>query len=145
MQITNYKLIPKMNDILIYCITIIIFIVIDLPYLYINSDLYKQRTLAISGKGYTKRYYSAILVYIALALGIIVLVLPRIKTSSSISLQDRIKNSIVYGGAFGLASYATFDFTMHFMFDAWDLSVSIMDSLWGSILCSMVAFIVSYL
>ena len=119
--------------------------VVDAPYLYLNYNLYKKRTLAISGKDYTKRYYSAVVVYWALALGILVLVLPRMSISSNTSLTSRVKNALYYGGVFGLASYATFDFTMHFMFDGWSLGVSIMDSIWGAILCSIVSFIISYL
>jgi uncharacterized membrane protein len=134
-----------MNQILVYIICIIIFICIDAPYLYLNANLYKKKTHAISGKDYTKRYYSAVLVYMALALGIVVLSLPRMNINANTSIKNRIINAILYGGIFGLASYATFDFTMHFMFDGWDLSVSIMDSLWGGILCSIVTFIISYL
>ena len=134
-----------MHPILVYLICVIAFMVVDAPYLYLNYSLYKKRTTAISGKDYTKRYYSAVVVYLALALGIIVLVLPRMAISSNTSLTSRVKNAVYYGGVFGLASYATFDFTMHFMFEGWDLSVSIMDSIWGSILCSIIAFIISYL
>ena len=134
-----------MNQMLVYLICVIAFMVVDAPYLYLNYNLYKKRTLAISGKDYTKRYYSAVVVYLALALGILVLVLPRMSISSNTSLTSRVKNALYYGGVFGLASYATFDFTMHFMFEGWDLSVSIMDSIWGSILCSIIAFIISYL
>ena len=134
-----------MNPILVYIICFIAFISVDAPYLYLNANLYKNKTKAISGKDYTKRYYSAVLVYLALALGIVFLSLPRMNINANTSLQTRISNSILYGGIFGLTSYATFDFTMHFMFDAWDLSVSIMDSLWGGILCSIVTFIISYL
>lgn len=134
-----------MNQILIYIITTILFMAVDAPYLYLNADMYKKKTLAISGKDYTKRYYSAVIVYLALALGIVVLVLPRIRNTSNTSLQNRIQDAVLYGGAFGLASYAIFDFTMHFMFEKWDLGVSIMDSLWGGVLCSIVTFIISYL
>lgn len=137
-----------MNQFLIYILCFILFIVIDAPYLYTNADLYKKKTLSISGKNYTKRYYSAAIVYLALALGIIILVLPRItntNNSNTISLQSRIQNALLYGGVFGLVSYATFDFTMHFMFEGWDIYVSILDSVWGGILCSIVSFIISYL
>ena len=89
--------------------------------------------------------YSAVVVYVALALGIIVLALPRMNINANTTLQSRINNSLLYGGIFGLTAYATFDFTMHFMFDKWNLSVSIMDSLWGGILCALVTFIISYL
>jgi len=134
-----------MNQLIVYLICVITFILIDAPYLYLNANLYKTKTNKISGKDYTKRYYSAVIVYLALALGIIVLALPRMNINANTTLQSRINNSIIYGGVFGLASYATFDFTMHFMFDAWDLNVSIMDSLWGGVLCSIVTFIISYL
>jgi len=133
-----------MHFALVYLLTIIIFIVVDAPYLYLNLDLYKKTTLAISGKGYTNRYYSALIVYIALAFGLLVLVIPRISTNKDTSIKQRVLESIMYGGAFGVASYATFDFTMHFMFEKWDLGVSIMDSIWGGVLCSIVSFIISY-
>lgn len=134
-----------MNSILIFIACVVIFMLIDAPYLYINADLYKNKTNAISGKSYTKRYYSAVIVYLALALGVIFLVLPRMDINSNTTLQNRIKNACIYGGIFGLSSYATFDFTMHFMFEGWTLGVSILDSVWGGILCSIVAFIISYL
>ena len=133
-----------MNTYILYFVCIIIFIIVDVPYLILNAKLYKNTTYEISGQSYTKRYYSVFIVYCALALGIIGLVLPQIR-SSNVSLQNRIYDSLYYGGIFGLASYATFDFTMHFMFDKWNLRVSIMDSIWGSLLCSIVAFICSYL
>lgn len=127
--------------VLVYLVCVIIFMLVDAPYLYTNAKLYQKKTIAISGKTYTKRYYSAVVVYLALALGIVFLTLPRMRKNS---LKNRVTDAILYGGVFGLASYATFDFTMHFMFEDWDLGVSIMDSIWGGILCSIVAFVVSY-
>jgi len=127
--------------ILSYITCIVLFMLVDAPYLYLNSKMYEKKTIAISGKTYTKRYYSALIVYLALALGIVFLALPRIRKNS---LKNRATDAILYGGVFGLASYATFDFTMHFMFEDWDLGVSIMDSVWGGILCSIVAFVSSY-
>ena len=124
-----------------YLACIVLLMVVDAPYLYTNSKMYEKKTIAISGKSFTKRYYSAVIVYLALALGIVFLALPRMRKNS---LKNRATDAILYGGVFGLASYATFDFTMHFMFENWDLGVSIMDSVWGGILCSIVAFVASY-
>ena len=126
---------------LAYLASIILFMLVDAPYLYLNSKMYEKKTIAISGKTFTKRYYSAVIVYLALALGIVFLALPRMRKNS---LKNRATDAILYGGIFGLTSYATFDFTMHFMFEDWDLGVSIMDSVWGGILCSIVAFVASY-
>jgi len=126
-----------------YLLCLIILLVIDLPYLYVNRNLYKQKTKSISGKPLTSRYYSAGIVYLGLALGIVVLVLPRIRINEGINAI--IQDSILYGGVFGIATYITFDFTMHLMFEDWDILISIMDILWGAVLCSLTTIFISLL
>jgi uncharacterized membrane protein len=121
--------------------SIILLSVVDAPYLYLNSGLYRNKVKQIScGKTLTNRYYSALMVYIALAIGIVFLVLPRITADDN---MGKLRESIIYGGIFGFATYATFDFTMHFMFEGWDIMVSVMDTLWGCVLCSSVSFILA--
>jgi len=121
----------------------ILSIMVDLPYLYVNNNLFKKKTMEISGKPYpNNRMYSAILVYIAIALGIVVFVLPKIDTSKTLSI--RIKDSFLYGGLFGLVSYSIFDFTNHVMFEGWDIYVAVMDAIWGGLLCAIVSFVISY-
>ena len=130
-------------EIIKFILCIILSIIIDIPYLYINMDLFKKKTMNISGKGYPKnRLYSAVLVYIAIALGIMVFVLPKIDTTKTTTI--RLRDSIIYGGLFGLVSYSIFDFTNHFMFEGWDIYVSLMDAIWGSILCATLSFVISY-
>ena len=128
-------------DTLLVCI--LLSIMIDIPYLYINNDLYKKKTLAISGKSYPKnRYYSALIVYIAIALGITIFVLPKIDTTKTTEI--RFRDALFYGGLFGLISYSIFDFTNHFIFEGWDIYVSLMDTIWGGLLITIVSFIMSY-
>ena len=122
---------------------IVLSIIVDLPYLYLNLDLFKKKTMAISGKGYPKnRLYSALLVYIAIPVGLIVFVLPKVDTSKTI--ETRLKTALMYGGLFGVVSYSIFDFTNHFMFAGWDIYVALMDAVWGGVLCATVSFIMSY-
>jgi len=126
---------------LIFCILLVI--VVDAPYLYLNADFFKKKTLQISGKGYPdNRLYSALVVYTAIAIGIIVFVLPNIETNKT--NDNRLRSALLYGGLFGTLTYAIFDFTNHFMFEKWDIYVSLMDAIWGGILCSIVSFIISY-
>ena len=115
---------------------------LDAPYLYLTSNIYSSIVKNISGKSLTNRYYSGAIVYIALAIGVITLVIPNIRTNS---LMNIVKDSIMYGGIFGLVAYATFDFTNHFMFEGWPLSVSIMDTVWGTVLSTLVTIIYCYL
>ena len=126
-----------------FILCMILSFVVDLPYLYINADLFKKKTMEISGKDYPKnRLYSAVVVYIAIALGIMVFVLPKIDTTKTTMV--RLNDSLLYGGLFGMISYAIFDFTTHFMYEGWSIYVSIMDTLWGGLLCAIVSFIISY-
>jgi uncharacterized membrane protein len=106
------------------------------------SNTYSRIVKNISGKSLTNRYYSGAIVYIALALGLITFVIPKVRTNS---LMNIVKDSIMYGGIFGLVVYATFDFTTHFMFEGWPLSISIIDTVWGSILSTLVTIIYCYL
>ena len=124
-------------------ISIILLILVDAPYLMTNSKLYENVTRKIAGRSFTSRYYSALIVYIAIAAGIVFLALPNIKNSQNVT--DRLISCLKWGGIFGVTSYAVFDFTMHFMFDDWTLGIAVMDSVWGGILCTIVTFILSYL
>ena len=126
-----------------YLFCVIILGLIDFPYLYVNKNLYIQKTKAISGRELTTRYYSAVIVYLALALGIIVLVIPRVRINEGINAI--IQDSILYGGVFGIATYATFGFTTHLLFKDWDLLITIMDTLWGVVLCTLTTIFISLL
>lgn len=130
------------QNLLIFLSIFALFILLDAPYLYLTSNLYSSIVKNISGKSLTKRYYSGAIVYIALAIGLITLVIPNIRTNS---LMNIVKDSIMYGGIFGLVTYATFDFTNHFMLEGWPLSISIMDTVWGAILSTLVTIIYCYL
>ena len=126
-----------------FMILFVLFIICDIPFLYYNVDKYKNITTAISKKPYTTRYYSVAMVYVALALGLMVFVLPLIKTKmhTTINTTKQLQTCIIYGGLFGVVTYGVFDFTTHFMFKDWDLQTSIIDTVWGGVLCSIVAFI----
>ena len=126
-----------------FLLTTILTFIVDIPYLYVNYNFFKKKTMEISGKPYpNNRMYSAVLVYIAIALGLIVFVVPKIDTSKTLSV--RIEDSFIYGGLFGLVSYSIFDFTNHVMFEGWDIYVAVMDAIWGGLLCAIVSFIISY-
>ena len=134
-------MITKQN-LLTFLSVYVLYMFLDAPYLYLMSNTYSRIVKNISGKSLTNRYYSGAIVYIALALGLITFVIPKVRTNS---LMNIVKDSIMYGGIFGLVVYATFDFTTHFMFEGWPLSISIIDTVWGSILSTLVTIIYCYL
>ena len=117
----------------------VIAIAIDAPYLYLTKNTYLSATKNISGSGFTNRLYSAVLVYIAIGLALTLLVLPKI--NSNASWDKLLIQCFMYGGVFGLTSYAIFNFTVHFMFKNWSLGLSIQDTTWGTILCTLITFV----
>lgn len=125
------------KDIIKYVCVVVLLIAIDAPYLYSTKNMYQQRIQRISGKPLTKRYYSALVVYLAIALAMVIFALPRIRK------DNIVLDSITYGGILGVTTYAVFDFTTHFMFEGWDIGVSVLDSLWGGVLCSIAAMIIT--
>jgi uncharacterized membrane protein len=130
------------QNLLTFLSVYVLYMFLDAPYLYLMSNTYSRIVKNISGKSLTNRYYSGAIVYIALALGLITFVIPKVRTNS---LMNIVKDSVMYGGIFGLVAYATFDFTTHFMFEGWPLSISIIDSVWGAILSTLVTIIYCYL
>ena len=118
---------------------IVLYIVCDSPYLYLTNGIFNRVVNRIQGnnKGFASwRLYSALLVYICLAVGVYYYVLPQIKSG-----DFPLKNIIVTAAIFGVVCYGVFDFTIHIMFRDYPLWVAIMDAVWGGILTSVVVIL----
>lgn len=74
-----------------------------------------------------------IIVYAALVLGIVLFVIPK---AHGVAL-----NGLLWGGVFGLITYAIYDFTNLAILANWSLKISIIDACWGMILCGITSFI----
>jgi uncharacterized membrane protein len=123
-----------MNKFTLFIIIIILYILCDAPYLLYNSTHYNLIVSKIQcgRRGITSRYYSALMVYVVLAIGMLTLVISRSETP---------RDALYYGALLGLVSYGVFDFTIHFMLEDYDLKTTIMDVIWGSVLSAFVAWI----
>ncbi len=85
-----------------------------------------------SNGGIEPNYYAALLVYAALVIGILFFVLP---------LAHNALERFLYGGLFGLLTYVIYDFTNLAIINNWPLKISIIDALWGMLLCSITSFL----
>ena len=104
----------------------IILLLIDLIWLYLIKDKYAKQILKIQNQELVVNYYSALFVYVLLAIGLYYLSL------NKTDIMTKVKISAL----FGLITYGVYDFTNGAIFKDWDFKLAIMDTMWGSILCA---------
>lgn len=80
----------------------------------------------------------ALVLYAIMVAGLVVFVLPYAKTSG-------YGLSFLYGAAFGLTLYATYDLTNYALVKNWPLNVTIIDMIWGAVLCGTTSLAMKFL
>jgi len=83
--------------------------------------------------------WAAALVWLLIPLGIILFVLPRSTPS------DPYLTGLGWGFLYGVILYAVYDFTNYAMLDRWSLKMTLVDILWGGILCGFGACVAVFL
>jgi uncharacterized membrane protein len=116
-----------------YLITVPIFFVVDLIWLgFLARDFYQRRL------GYLMRpqvnWSAAILFYLIFIVGIVFFaVKPALEAQSPL-------RALVYGALFGFFTYATYDLTNLATVRDWPVIVTVVDLIWGTVLCGAVAW-----
>jgi uncharacterized membrane protein len=129
--------ITLMKAVRIYFVSIPIFFLIDLLWLGVVAKGFYQKHL-----GYLMRspinWAAAILFYLLFIVGIVFFaVRPALEAQSPM-------RALVYGALFGFFTYATYDLTNLATVKDWPWIVTIVDLIWGTVLCGAVAW-ASYL
>jgi uncharacterized membrane protein len=112
-------------------ILFIILIIIDLIWLYIIKDRYKNMIINIQKKQFDPKMPYALLVYFIIAYALYHF------TKDSETLSEKLKNAFI----FGFCSYGIYDFTNAALFSDWDIPLAIADSIWGGLLCTITVYI----
>lgn len=118
-------------------ITTVVLLTLDAIWLgYIAKAWYSSGLSAVmqdnSGQSQVN-YYAAAGTYILLILGITLFVIPKAAGSSLAAL--------CWGAAFGFICYGVYDFTNMAIISQWPLWISIIDIVWGSVVCGLSSFI----
>ncbi|MBM3723993.1 MAG: DUF2177 family protein [Acidobacteria bacterium] len=109
-------------------------ILLALDYLWLGivaSGLYKRELgsfLRMSGNGLQPILWAALIVYLAIPLGIVLFVLPRV------SAANPIPSALVWGAAYGLVVYAIYEMTNYSLVRDWPLRLALIDICWGAVL-----------
>lgn len=116
----------------LYAIALPIFFIIDMAWLgFFAQQFYKNQIGTLLKPNVN--WVAAIFFYLIFLAGILFFVVQP-------ALQKQSLQYAVYAGAaFGFVCYATYDLTNLAVTKDWPLTVTIVDLLWGSILCATVA------
>jgi len=103
----------------------VLLILVDSVYLYLTKSIFGEMIVRIQKFAIQPRYWSAAVVYILLSLGLYWFIL-------------KPNRPVWEAFLFGIIVYGVFDFTSHAIFKKYDLSVAVMDTVWGGILLTIV-------
>ena len=113
--------------------TMIFTLVLDMIWIAgIAQSLYDHHLgmlLRKSGEQMTPIWWAALLVYLCIGLGIILLIVPKAQGSYVMAL--------LWGALFGIVTYGLYDFTNYSIINHWPLKITLIDFLWGTFLCSI--------
>ena len=111
-----------------FIIAIILFVILDMIFFGVIAKKFYKKELGSSMLD-SPRFLSAAVVYLLLALGIVLFILP---SNYNIWLA---------GAIFGLIVYGVYDFTNYTFLKDWTLPVVWLDVAWGILASSVVSFL----
>lgn len=121
--------------------TLIYVFFIDMLWLgVIAKNIYAQEIgslLRMSGDSMAPNWPAAVVVYVAITLGILFFVLPKANGSY---LQ-----ALGWGVLFGAITYGIYDFTNYSVLSAWSLKITLIDFVWGMVLCGLSSFFAAFM
>jgi uncharacterized membrane protein len=122
-------------------LTTAVFAVLDFLWLgVLMHDFYKVELGALArlaGPNFAPIWWAAVAVFGVLVLGLVVFVLPR--------TAGRATRALGLGALFGLIAYGTYDLTAYSMIVGWSLRMTVVDMLWGAVICGVTAAVVTLL
>lgn len=115
-----------------YLIAFSVFLAIDLLWLGVIAKSFYFRHLE---PFFAEKinWPAAFIFYVLFVAGILIFaVLPAVEKQS-------LQRAVVYGALFGFFTYATYDLTNLATLRSWPIPIVIVDMLWGTVLCAVVA------
>lgn len=115
-------------------VILILFVLIDFLYLYfIAEPLFQPVITDIQGTIINLRLVPILLTYILLAIGIYYF--------SDIDPNKPFISALLTAGLFGFIVYGVFDLTNFAIFEKYKIGPAIIDIIWGTFLCTIVAYL----
>jgi uncharacterized membrane protein len=116
-------------------IVLMLYIVLDSFWFQFSLPSYKAAVKKIQGKDMNMKMLGSI-AWLLLSVGMVFFVLPQVHNS---------EKALRFGALYGLVVYGVFNGTNYAMFDDWNLSISMIDTAWGTLVSSLVAYLANML
>jgi len=124
----------------LFLCTIVTIFILDMLWLgVVAKNIYAANIGALirkSGDFMTPIWWAAIVVYICIALGVLLFVLP--KANGSLTL------ALIWGALLGMITYGIYDFTNYSILANWPWKITLIDFAWGTVLCSVSSLIAAF-
>ncbi len=121
-----------LHTVKVYVLLLPVFFVLDFLWLgVLASGLYKKELgsfLRLSGDALTPITWAALVVYLAIPLGVVLFALPRV------SSDNLVGSSLFWGALYGVVLYTIYDMTNYSLIKDWPLKLSLIDICWGGVL-----------
>jgi len=125
-----------------YIATIIIVLIADFIWLYLNKNNYNSLVTKVQGSTIQLNFIGGALSYLFLIIGLFVFSIPMITNEyNKNKKQSLLLLSMLYGGVLGLVIYGVFNTTNMAIFKNYDVSVAIMDTTWGFFIYTFAAYL----
>ncbi len=126
-----------------FFIALPIFLVLDYIWLgLLMNNFYKSQFGSLASKigdSFAPNWPAAILTYIILVLGLTFFVITKAFTNNS------VMQGFIMGAFYGLVVYGVYDLTNLSIIKDWSAKMTIVDIIWGMLVCSIVAGLAVYL
>lgn len=130
-----------MEKVILFFVTMITVFLLDMIWLgYLAKQIYADNIGMLvrkSGGTMSPIWSAAVVVYICIAFGIVYFVLPK--------ANGQYVQALIVGVLFGAVSYGIYDFTNYSILANWPYKITIIDFIWGMVLCGLSSVIVTFI
>jgi uncharacterized membrane protein len=127
-----------------YLIISILLVFLDFIWISFNMVSYSNTILKIQKTPLEARLEHTIIAYIIIFFSVIYVAIPfttqNIKGKEDASVERKLLKSLMYGGAVGFSIYGIYNFTSLTIYKDMEVSVGILDTLWGTTLYTLTTF-----
>lgn len=123
-----------MNKITLFFAVLVFIIAMDFIFLNLIMKGFYDKQLASFPR--TLRLWSGLIAWALIALGAVVLVVPRVQA---------LPSAVLYGALFGLVLYGVYDFSNYAILKNYTLAMTLVDWAWGTFLCTLTSVFVFFI